>query len=70
MAKTENDNLVIGVVFPIRDDLTDRPANATLKECADWSREKVNATELESHQLPNCVPKPNGRGQYRKPDYW
>ena len=69
MAKTENPALITGVIFPVLKG-SNRYPNTELAQLAAWTRKRINSEELIRHQLPRTVPKPNGRGVYRKPIYW
>jgi len=72
MSRELRPDMKIGVIFPINDrgQKGSRKPNRELSDNADWTRTKINEIELSDHQLPQTIPKKNGRGICRKPEYW
>lgn len=58
----------IGVIIPIRNTTTGRPANTKLSVHADWTRKYITEEELADSQLPHLIP--TLKKPIRKPDYW
>lgn len=69
LVKEHHKHIKIGLIIPRTKD-SKRPANKSIMDLSDWSREYITNDELEACQLPDIIPKPNGRGVYRKPRHW
>ncbi|MGQ0800385.1 MAG: NYN domain-containing protein [Pseudomarimonas sp.] len=60
-----------GLILPRREQLSGeerRPANASLSQFADWTRQEIKNAELAACQLPARVP--TAKKPIDKPDYW
>lgn len=69
IVKSDFPHVQIGAVIPIKQDNV-RPANKGIRHISDWSRQYILDKELKASQLPDVIPKPNGRGVYTKPKHW
>ncbi|MBL4794900.1 MAG: NYN domain-containing protein [Pseudomonadales bacterium] len=69
LVKKDFPQIKIGIIIP-RHEQSGRPANKALVNMADWKRTYITDAELELSQLPEVIPKPNGKGVYRKPTHW
>ena len=69
LLKEHYPHIKIGAIIPTSKG-SGRQANASIIKLADWSRKYITDDELRACLLPNSIPKPNGRGVYKKPDHW
>lgn len=69
LLKAHYPHIKIGAIIPTSKN-SGRQANKSIIQLADWSRKYITDEELSSCLLPDIIPKPNGRGVYKKPEYW
>ena len=65
--KDMGQNIIIGVVIPILKK-SRRPANRSLSNIADWTRNYILEDELKRSQLSNPIP--TRKKPIKRPDYW